>query len=126
MIVHLMEMAGGGYYGGGSSNISDKYSGGGGSSFISGYEKCNAILDIEGDIIEPSNQPIHYSQIVFYKPKMIDGNNLMPNPIENNKETGHTGNGYARITFLSSLHCHFVITFSLNLIPFISFSIFST
>ena len=36
-----------------------------------------------------TNQPIHYSGLIFYKAVMIDGNSLMPSPYENGYEEGH-------------------------------------
>ncbi|BCS85838.1 fimbrillin family protein [Prevotella herbatica] len=78
---------GGGYYGGGGGVQSDSGdgAGGGGSSYISGHSDCAV-----------------YSLIyTFSKTIIIDGNTSMPSP-SGGTETGHTGNGYARITFVSA------------------------
>jgi hypothetical protein len=93
---------GGGYYGGGGAAYSNHSgsacgSGGGGSSFISGYAGCNAI-DVSGN---HTGQPNHFSGYVFANGQMITGNNSMPIP-SGGTETGHSGNGYARIIFIST------------------------
>lgn len=85
---------GGGYYGGGSSGHGGA---GGGSSFVSGCDGCNAI-DING---VHTNQPIHYSGYKFNNIVMISGDSLMPSP-SGSTETGHSGNGYAKITYLGT------------------------
>ena len=87
---------GSGYYGGGGSMHSQ--SAAGGSSFISGYPGCDAISEesTSGNIIH-TGQPNHYSGMVFSDPVMKAGNASMPKPTGGN-ETGHSGNGYARIT----------------------------
>ena len=113
---------GGGYYGGLTDNIhSCAGGGGGGSSFISGHVGCLAIDEnsIEDDIKlkagcnEESKSldcSIHYSNYKFENTKMIDGLGYkwtteigeqtgMPSP-SGEIEMGHTGNGYARITYL--------------------------
>jgi hypothetical protein len=89
---------GGGYYGGGGggyTNEVDHGSGGGGSSFISGYTGCNAINSTGAH----TGQPNHYSGYIFTDMQMIDGNTQMSSP-SGAIETGHSGNGYARITYL--------------------------
>ena len=75
---------GGGYYGGGSGYHNEYTgSGGGGSSYISGYDGCE----------------IHKSKLTFRYPKMIPGNELVPNP--NGKDMIHyIGQGFMRITRL--------------------------
>ncbi|WP_081784381.1 fimbrillin family protein [Segatella paludivivens] len=101
----------------------------GGSSFISGHNGCNAInydKTITGtrtvnsvnetyDICSFTDQSILYINgvsYVFNNTKMIDGQGFswtdikgtlfgMPSPV-GGTETGHTGNGYARITFISA------------------------
>lgn len=92
---------GGGYYGGGGSGGAGTNAafggGGGGSSFVSGCEGCNAIT-ING---VASNQPIHYSGYKFDNIVMIDGNEVMPSP-SGSTETGHSGNGYAKITYIGT------------------------
>ena len=66
---------GGGYYGGGTGAGSGCCGGGGGSSFISGYEGCNAIsAESTEDHIVHSNQTIHYTGISFEDGIMYAGN----------------------------------------------------
>ena len=74
---------GGGYYAGGQGKGND-CAGGGGSSYISGYEGCTD----------------HTSGYVFSNTVMKAGYSTdMPQiSINGGTETGHTGNGYARIT----------------------------
>ena len=43
----------------------------------------------------------HYSGKKFTSTVMKSGNEVMPNPL-GSTETGHTGNGYARITLLEN------------------------
>lgn len=98
--------------GGGVTNASVS-SGAGGSSFISGYSGCDAVSSssTENNIIY-TGQPNHYSGKVFTNGVMIDGLGCdwstgeaancganQPQPDGTSSE-GHTGNGYARITFL--------------------------
>jgi len=88
---------GGGYYGGekGLSFRKPNSSGSGGSSFISGHSGCNAI-NASGS---HTGQPNHYSGHIFNETQMIDGNSSMPKPT-GGTQIGHSGNGYARITYL--------------------------
>jgi hypothetical protein len=93
---------GGGYYGGGHGTHpgSSWPGGGGGSSFISGYSGCNAIAaSSTASNIVHTGQPNHYSGYVFTDMQMLDGNTAMPSPTDGT-ETGHTGNGYAKITYI--------------------------
>ena len=91
---------GGGYYGGstqlaGSSNIA--CSGAGGSGFISGHTGCYAIKESSAqDSIEHTNSPNHYSGLIFTDTVMISGNQSMPTH-NGGTETGHKGNGVAKI-----------------------------
>ena len=92
---------GAGYYGGGASNRGHG-GGGGGSSFISGYPGCNAISESSTSTnIIHTGSPDHYSGYVFTNMEMIAGDSSMPAP-SGGKEIGHSGNGYARITFVSA------------------------
>ena len=104
---------GGGYYAGGNSG--HVQSAAGGSSFISGYTGCNAInASSTSDNIIHTNQPNHYSGKVFTSGVMIDGKgcnwstgsatNCGANQIQpdGSYAIGHTGNGYARITYLGN------------------------
>ena len=90
---------GSGYYGGANST---HCGGSSGSSFISGYTGCDAIdaSSIETNIVH-TGQPIHYSRKQFSNMTMTAGNASMPTPA-GGTETGHSGNGYARITFISA------------------------
>ena len=94
---------GGGYYGGGHGVHPGNgwTGGGGGSSFISGYTGCDAIAEssTEGHIIH-TGQANHYSGKVFTNSVMIDGGSIMPKP-KGGTETGHTGNGYCIISWIS-------------------------
>ena len=94
---------GSGYYGGISYGEGcTVYNGMGGSSFISGYIGCNAIKESSTvDNIVHTGLPDHYSGYIFANSIMIAGNAQMPSP-RGSTETGHTGNGYARITFVSA------------------------
>lgn len=85
---------GAGYYGGGGMSHGG---GGGGSSFISGYTGCNAV-NASG---AHTGQPNHYSGYTFSSSLMIAGNSSMPKPT-GGTETGHTGNGYGRITLVNA------------------------
>ena len=100
---------GAGYYGGAGGTNDPEYegksageiAGGGGSSFISGYTGCNAIAESSTeDSIIHTGQPNHYSGKVFINPVMIDGGSIMPKP-KGGTETGHTGNGYCIISWIS-------------------------
>ena len=96
---------GGGYYGGGASyevlNEVGLSSGAGGSSFISGYDGCDAISEnsTESNIIH-TGQSIHYSGIYFENPEMIAGNSNVPTYDGNDTMVGNSGNGHAKITYV--------------------------
>ena len=98
---------GGGYYGGttilkeSSGNSSD--AGSGGSGFISGHAGCNAInQNSTSTKITHTGQPNHYSGYVFTNTVMKAGNESMPSPT-GGTETGHSGNGYCKITWHPTL-----------------------
>ena len=98
--------AGGGYYGGcAGTNFSTGTGirGAGGSSFISGHTGCNAIKEnsTSSNIVH-TGQPNHYSGYVFTNTVMKAGNEVIPIPT-GGTETGHSGNGYARITWMPVL-----------------------
>ena len=98
--------AGGGYYGGYAGTnfgTASGIRGAGGSSFISGHTGCNAISSssTENNIIH-TGQPNHYSGYVFTNTVMKAGNESMPSPT-GGTETGHSGNGYCKITWHPSL-----------------------
>lgn len=90
---------GSGYYGGSNGH---GYAGAGGSSFISGHSGCDAIKNTSNDTIVHSNQSIHYSGYKFTNTVMKAGNEIMPS-VSGSTETGHSGNGYAKVTFGSKL-----------------------
>lgn len=104
---------GGGYYGGQGGNDSrdggKSYSGGGGSSFVSGLSGCIAIdaSSTSSSLVLKSNSE-HYSGYVFENPSTISGNTseAANQPVSgvhsSTKQTGQNGNGYARITHISS------------------------
>lgn len=84
---------GGGYYGGGGSSCGN--GGAGGSAFISGHTGCNAITQTGIH----TGQTVHYSGYKFSNTVMYAGNQSFVSPTGSN-ETGHIGNGYARITLI--------------------------
>jgi hypothetical protein len=92
---------GGGYYGGDKGLVFAKpnSSGSGGSSFISGHTGSNAI-NISG---AHTGQPNHFNGFVFTNTVMTAGNASMPNPL-GGTQTGHSGNGYARISVLKKIN----------------------
>ena len=122
--------AGGGYYGGGGSGVSSLSRGGGasGSSYISGHTGCVAIESSTSTTPSTGTNgascttgtsdklcSVHYSGKVFTDTVMIDGAGYawtntkgslqqMPNPSGGYYASGvgHSGNGYARITYLHS------------------------
>ena len=101
---------GGGYY---TGIVSTHTQGAGGTSFISGHNGCNAISSnsTETNITHTGNSN-HSSGKVFTETVIIDGagckwtNQLtndcsgQPQP-DGTTSTGHSGNGYARITLIS-------------------------
>ena len=90
---------GGGYYGGGTAMHTS--AAGGGSSFISGYEGCDAIAsDSTATNIIHTGQPDHYSGMIFSNAVMIDGNSEMPTHDGSGTMTGNVGTGYAKITYI--------------------------
>ena len=115
---------GGGYYGGTGGTHASGYcasGGGGGSSFISGHTGCVAVTAEDNQNPKSgcttgssdNNCSIHYSGKVFTNTKMIDGagyvwtntkgtQEQMPNPEGGYYDLGrgHSGNGYARITYI--------------------------
>ena len=96
---------GGGYYGGGAGNCIACFviTGAGGSSFISGYEGCDAIdkNSTEGHIWHTGDK-IHYSGVYFTAAEMKSGEQKMPQPgLISQYQIGHRGNGFVRITLMS-------------------------
>ena len=93
-----MEVAGGCY------NSGVVGSGAGGSSFISGYTGCNAIEETSTleNIVHTDNS-MHYSGLSFVDSQMINGNTSMPSQDGTTTMTGNSGDGYAKISFISDL-----------------------
>ena len=88
---------GGGYYGGTSYQYA--FAGSGGSSFISGYEGCDAVKNQSS--IEHTGQPNHYSGMIFTQSEMINGgSSLMLLPSEISRKGVYTGSGAFRLTLL--------------------------
>lgn len=110
---------GGGYYGGNSLSSTANWSGNGsgGTSFISGFNGCDAITeDSTSTKITHTGQSVHYSGVVFQYGLMIRGNGvaetdlglqykLMPSPTGSTYDLGigNSGNGYAIIEYLETL-----------------------
>jgi len=95
-IGHDRSGGGGGYYGG----YAYRCAASGGSSFISGYQGCNAIKEssTESNIVH-SDSPNHYSGYVFINSVMIAGSASMPSPV-GGTESGHGGNGSCIISYI--------------------------
>lgn len=91
---HSTTIGGGGYYGGSGGYAANA---GGGSSFISGYNGCNAVTSAGTH----TGAPNHYSNKIFDSAVMTAGNGSMPNPRGSGNIIGNTGNGFARITLIS-------------------------
>lgn len=110
--------AGGGYYGGAADTSTNLVGTGGatggssGSSFISGHDGCDAIVETStSSSIVHTGQSIHYSGLYFTDTVMIDGNGYnwateqgnytgMPSHDGTSIIKGNSGNGYAKITYL--------------------------
>lgn len=89
---------GSGYYGGGSVGHGGA---GGGSSFISGYDGCDAIAESStSDNIIHTGRSVHYTGYKFENSVMIAGNETMPEHRGNGTMVGNTGNGYAKISLI--------------------------
>jgi hypothetical protein len=90
---------GGGYYGGGSGgHQSQNGTGGGGSSYIDGFDGCVA----KDKTTNAAGRTILTPMIadgVTYQTRMIAGNAEMPRP-DGGKETGHSGIGAWKITYI--------------------------
>ena len=101
---------GGGWYGGGHGRHpgSAHSGGGGGSSYISGHAGCLAVASSTSNSLKSgcsaSSVSVSCSQswtgYSFTSTQMIAGNASMPNTAGTGNETGHSGNGYAKITWL--------------------------
>lgn len=94
---------GSGYYGGGSGGHNSNVVGNGssGSSFISGYDGCDAIAEnsTEDNIIH-TGQSVHYSGYKFNNAVMYAGNEEMPTHTGDSTMVGNSGNGFAKISLI--------------------------
>ena len=91
---------GGGWYGGSRGHGTG---GSGGSSFISGHTGCNAINPATGTHLGASTtMTINNVNYAFSNTQMKAGNEVMPSPT-GGTETGHSGNGYCKITWHPTL-----------------------
>ena len=84
--------SGGGYYGGTTSDYADDCeAGAGGSSFVSGYDGCDAISeDSTENNIKHTGQSIHYSKKEFLNIVMKNGN----------EQKNKRNDGYSSITYI--------------------------
>ena len=112
---------GSGYYGGGTGVNQGCCGAGGGSSFISGYEGCDAINESSTEFnIVHTGQEIHYSGLFFTDPVMIKGGTEMPQP-NGPDSIGYDGFGAVRISSeftlryfkcsIKQIHTHIVQSF---------------
>lgn len=99
---------GSGYFGGGGGAGSGGWwaavgaDGGGGSSYISGNSSYNAISSSStSDNITLQSNSNHYSGYIFTNTTIKKGNESFQDP-SGNTVTGHSGNGYARITYIGN------------------------
>ena len=108
--------AGGGGYYGGTAYQGDGHGGNGGSSFISGHLGSVAIssetnlsprIDSEGNICQNGSKDIrcsyHYSNYIFTNTVMHSGSEEIPTHNGVSTQTGNTGDGFAKITFVKDL-----------------------
>jgi len=108
--------AGGGGYYGGYRGLSTNSGGSGGSSYISGYEGCVAISSESSRTAKCSSSSpsidcsFHFTNQIFDNPVMIAGDSSMPST-SGSTETGHAGNGNAKIQYISSAY---VLTYDNN------------
>ena len=96
---------GGGFFGGGAGGVNHCIvgSGGGGSSYVSGHHLCSSTVPNQSEKgYFVSESSVHYSKIKFQRPVMLSGEENISEP-DGTIRTGHTGNGVARITFISPL-----------------------
>ena len=103
---------GGGYYGGGISSENNS-PGAGGSSYVSGFPSCKSVKE-DGSVLDSN---IHYSLMRFSSPKMLDGKQTFSSPY-GSLETGHNGNGAAKVTVISPFTCKVPVKNNLHQIIF--------
>ena len=110
---------GGGYYGGsgagGTLSGGTGQGGGGGSSFVSGHNGCNAVLEASGSgIVYHAGKVLHYTGLSFSNTKIIDGAGYnwttskgsytgMPSYTGESTIKGNLGNGHAKISLLEKI-----------------------
>ena len=100
--------SGGGYYGGITIDEQTKavshyeVPGAGGSSYVSGFEGCNSVIDDNSDPPVHSGKSMHYSNLFFNDPsmKMFRARDFL-DP-HGKFENGHSGNGVAKITVIEA------------------------
>ena len=115
---HCSSGGGGGYFGGGGGGISDMVhcSGSSGSSYISGYSNCHSIKkDATKARPETEDNPIHYSNIYFMKPEMIDGDNEMPS-LSSTSQYKRSGSGAVRIYYFDDPKIHTRTCYSISIV----------
>ena len=78
---------GGGWYGGSGSDCND--GGGGGSGYV-----------LNSTSYKPSKYLITNSKYYLTNVRLLDGTKSFPSPTSTSNEVGHSGNGYARISFI--------------------------
>ncbi|MDR2521930.1 MAG: InlB B-repeat-containing protein [Spirochaetaceae bacterium] len=107
--VEVVGGGGGGWFGGGSGGQSgNNGGGGGGSSYISGYPGCIA-TKIPGGFSEKDGAENSVSKATSWTNKVFthmvikSGIESMPSPL-GGVETGHSGPGFGRITFVGMIN----------------------
>ena len=76
--------------------------GAGGSSYISGHEECNSVVDDESDPPTHTDSSIHYTNWYFNNTVMKQqGDSGFVDPY-GTEENGHYGNGAAKITIIEA------------------------
>ena len=97
--------SGAGYYGGYTQkaiNTIIEAGGAGGSSYISGHTDCNSVANDSSDPPKHTGSKYHYSSFYFTNTSMKQkGTSGFLSP-SGKSESGHYGNGAAKITILSS------------------------
>ena len=98
---------GGGYFGGTSiterpNNAYVQAGGAGGSSYVSGCDGCRSVELFPVNEINTTDNNVHYSGLKFWKIEMKSGFETIPSP-NGSSEIGHSGDGYAIITFIKPL-----------------------
>ena len=104
--------SGGGYYGGkciSNDELGDntiiEIGGSGGSSFISGHQGCNSVLESPIDQLIPSNSKYHYSGYTFRNTEMKSGLEHFKNQYGDDEE-GHKDSGAILLSFISPINIY--------------------